>query len=656
MPKTLREILNAPNVANLLDDDKLGEISRQAIDGYMGDNESLTEWRKLNGDAMKLAMQIGGPKSTPVRNAANVMYPLVSVASIHFSARAYPNLISGYDIIKGKVIGADKSGEKATKAKRIETHMNWQLNEEMEEWEEETDRLLTVLPIMGCCFKETYFSKNLGRNVSRYLAPTDVVMHYKAQSMETVPRITKKYRLYPNEIIERIRAGTFLHFDLPHNSIETKDENEIYGSGDEYRPHLFLQQHAWIDLDDDGYAEPYILNVHYDTKKVVRIVPRFIETDISWNDRDEVKRIQATQHYTKFTFMHSPDGSIYGLGFGLLLGPINETVNSSINQMLDAGRLNNSQAGIIGKNLSFGASKTGGVVELPVQGFLPVPYTGDDLRRNIVMLSEFMKEPSLVMFNLLGFMVNAGEKLSSVNELMMGEQSIHNEPATTSLARIEQGLKVFSAIHKRLYRSFSKELKLLFALNGKYLEDKQYSRVIDEPDMQQGIARSDYDKKSCDIIPTASPEDISNAQKMIKAQALMSMLGQGFNDEEIKRRFIEALQIPNPGPILTVQQPPPDQKLVLESERLDLERNKFEFEMMKYGIEMAKMRSEIILNLAKAEAAELGPQMEQYLAEMDALVALATKGSRQNAQTQGSTEQAQRAPVQGIEMGGNGMQ
>ena len=626
MARDLIKIFGAMNVAGLLDDNELAAIGKQAIDGYQADRDSLSEWRERNTEGMELAMQIKGPKQVPFQNPANVMYPLISVASIQFSARAYPNLVPGYDIVKGKVIGADPNGEKATKAKRIETHMNWQLNEEMTEWEEETDRLLTVLPIMGCCFKETYFSMNFKRIVSRYISPTDLIMHYKAQDMETVPRITKKYRLYPNEIIERIRAGLFLYFDVvTQQSGETKDQDEVYTNTDEYRPHLFLEQHTWIDLDDDGYAEPYILNIHYDTKKVVRIVPRFVETDISWNDKKEIKRIQAHQHYTRFTFMHSPDGAIYGLGFGSLLAPINHTVNSAINQMLDSGTLNNARSGWIGKNLSFGASKTGGVVELPLQGFLPVPYSGDDLRRNIVMLNEFMQPPSAVMFSLLGFMVNAGEKLSSVTELLLGEQTIHNEPATTSLARIEQGLKVFSAIHKRVYDSFSKELRLLFALNGRYLEEKQYFTVLDEPDVQQGINRSDYDKSSCDVIPTASPEDVSNAQKMIKAQALLGMVGQGFNDEEIKKRFIEALQIPNPGPILTAQPPPPDPKLVLQSEKLDLERDKFEFEMMKFGFEMARMQSEIILNLATAESKEIGLQLDQYKAQMQALVSLATK-------------------------------
>jgi hypothetical protein len=235
-----------------------------------------------------------------------------------------------------------------------------------------------------------------------------------------------------------------------------------------------------------------------------------------------------------------------------------------------------------------------------------------------------MKEPSGVLFNLLGFMVNAGEKLSSVTELLMGEQSVQNEPATTSLARIEQGLKVFSSIHKRLHRAFGKEYKILFSLNSEYLDYKQYYRIQDRPEQQQ-VMRDDYDSESCDVIPTSTPEDISNTQKMMKAQILFGLRGQGLNDQVITRRFLEALQIPEPQELLDAPPPPPDPKIMIEAEKLDIERKKLEFEMMKFGIELGEIKSKIIKNLADAESKEIGPQLEQYKVQMDALIALATK-------------------------------
>ena len=617
--RSIEKVFETQNVADLLDETELSKFSEDAVVGYESDDESRSEWKERNKQGMELAMQIYKKKDWPHENASNVMYPLLSIAAIQFSSRAYPNLVPGWDIVKGKVIGADPQSLKATAASRVETHMNYQLNEEMEEWEEETDKLLTVIPILGCCFKKTYFSGVHRRNMSVYSSPADIVMNYKAKSMLAVPRITEKYNLYPNEIKERILNDMFIDFDYGQ-AATNKDEDDQYTANDDFRPHLFLEQHTWLDLDGDGYAEPYILNIHYDTRKVVRIYPRFDIKGVERNSKGKISRIKDKKFFTKFSFMPSPDGSIYDWGFGAMLSPINHVVNTSINQLTDAGTISNCQGGFLGKGINLGRGRGGGPIRLKINEWLPVTHTGDDLRKNIVPLPK--SEPSAVLFNLLGFMVNAGEKLSSVTELLMGEQTIHNEPATTSLARIEQGMKVFSAIHKRLHRSFGDEFKKLYQLNSEYLDFEYYYRILDKPEVTQQVFKQDYDKSTCDVIPTSSPEDVSNTQKLVKAQALMQILGQGFNDMEIKKRYIEALQIPDIGPILQTQQPPPDPKIVLDSEKLDLERSKFEFEMMKFKYEMAKIESEIIKNLAEAESKEVGIQIDQYKADMEALKAM----------------------------------
>lgn len=622
--RDIEKIFSEKNVATLLDEEELSVISNDAVVGYESDDSSRSEWKERNKKGMELAMQIYEKKDFPHENAANVMYPLLSIAAIQFSSRAYPNLVPGWDIVKGKVVGNDPQNLKASAASRVQTHMNYQLNEEMEEWEEETDRLLTVIPILGCCFKKTFFSGVHRRNMSVFSFPNDIVMNYKAKSLLTVPRITEKYTLYPNEIVERIRSDMFIDFDYGQASTN-KDDDEQYNSTDNFRPHLFLEQHTWLDLDEDGYAEPYILNIHYDTRKVVRVYPRFKIEDVTYTNK-KISRIKDKKYYTKFPFMPSPDGAIYDWGFGSMLSPINHVVNTTINQLIDSGTISNCQGGFLGKGINLGRGKGGGPLRLKINEWLPVAHSGEDLAKNIVPLPK--SEPSSVLFNLLGFMVNAGEKLSSVTELLMGEQTIHNEPATTSLARIEQGMKVFSAIHKRLHRSFGEEFNKLYELNSEYVPLEYYFRVLDSPEVTQQVLKSDYDKKSCNIIPTSSPEDVSNTQKMVKAQALMQVRGQGLNDAEIMRRYVEALQIPNIEPIMQAQEPPPNPKLVLESEKLSLERDKMEFEFMKFGFEMAKIQSEVIKNLAEAEAKEIGPQLEQYKSEMQALVAMATKNQQ----------------------------
>ena len=625
--RDLSKVFTVQNVADLLDKEELDRISEDAINGYESDEDSRSEWKDRNAEGMKLAMQVHEKKNFPFDGAANVMYPLISIAAMQFAARAYPNLITGWDIVKAKVVGQDLDGAKASKAARVQTHMNYQLNEEMLEWEEDTDRLFTVLPITGCCFKKTYFSVNENRPVSVYVDPLDVVMHYKAKSLLTVPRITERYNLYPNEIVERIRSGMFyeFEFDMPQTS---KDEDEEYGN-DNYRPHLFLEQHTWLDLDGDGYSEPYVLNIHYDSKKVVRIVPRFAEKDVLYNDRNKIRKIHARQYYTKFSFMPSPDGSIYDVGFGSsILRPINHTVNTVVNQIIDAGTLDNCQGGFVGRGIGLGRGRTSGPIKLKINEWLPVNHSGDDLRKNIVPLPT--KGPSAVLFNMLGFMVSAGEKLSSVTSLLMGEQTVHNEPATTSLARMEQGLKVFSAIHKRLHRSFTDEFKLIYKLNAENMDEKKYFTILDDPKVVKDVYKMDYDKNSCDIIPTSSPEDVSNTQKLVKAQALMGMLNQGFNDTEIKRRYIEALQIPDQESIMQPEPQAPDPKFMLEMEKLNLEKQKQLFELEKWGVERAKILSEIMKNLASAEAAEQGSQLNEYKTMTENLLKVMEAGKNAN--------------------------
>lgn len=641
----IEAILDSVNICELLEEESLAEISQKILTGYEIDEQSREEWKKRNKEAMKLAMQIWEQKNDPFEKASNVKYPLLSIAAIQFSSRAYPNIVQGFDVVKGKVVGNDMDGLKSVKAMRVQQHMNYQLMEQMEEWEEETDKLLTVLPIVGCVFKETYFDPVLGRNVSEFIAPNDLVLHYFAKSIETTPRITKKFYLYPNEIEERIRSGLYLNLDYgtPHTD---KNEDERQSSNDEYRPHLFLAQHTFLDLDGDGYFEPYIVTYHYDTQKVVRIVPRFDQDSISFNNDLKIRYIKADQYFTKFGFLPSPDGSIMDIGFGSLLTPINSTVNTTINQLLDAGTLANSQGGFMGRGINLGRGRGGGVLKMKLNEWLPVPATGDDLRKNFFPLPT--KEPSLVLFQLLGFMVNAGEKLSSVTELLMGEQSVQNEPATTSLARIEQGLKIFGAIHKRIFRALRKEFKKLYQLNAKYMQEEEYFNILDGNVPAQAL-RSDYDTASCDIMPVANPNEVSDTQKLVKAQILFGLKGQGLNDAEINKRFLEAMQIPDVQMVLNNPEPPqPDPKILIEADKLNLETAKFHFEIEKYVDEQAKIHSEIMKNIATAEATEVGPQLEQYKTQMQGLLAMSKQSMMERKAKEGGRNADSQGGVSGM--------
>lgn len=620
--KDITEFIDSANAADRLDDETLSRIAMDVDTGYEIDKNSRADWEKKNESAIALAEQVWEQKDFPFANASNVKYPLIATASIQFAARAYPNFVKGPDVVRGLVIGNDESGEKAAKATRIGQHMSYQCLNEMVEWEEDTDKMLTYLPIIGCAFKKTYFSKTLQRNVSEFKRASDVVLNYFAKSMETAPRITEIFELYPNEIEERIRAGLFSDFDYG-TPTSTKDERFEVVNIDPDHPHVFFEQHTYLDLDDDGYKEPYIVTFHKDTKKVVRIVPRFDFESIEYKRiNNKISRIAPDHYFTKFPFMPSISGSIYDTGFGGLLSPINATINTTINQLLDSGTLYNLNAGFIGKGVQLGRGRGAGNLDFSPNEWKQVMFTGDDLRKHILPLP--VKEPSMVLFNLLGFMVQAGERLSSVTEILTGDQDNQAERPTTTLARIEQGLKVFSSIHKRLYRAFKSEYKKLFILNSKYLQPTSYFTVMDTP---MAVLQQDYDYESCDIVPVADPNETTNTQKMIRGQIWMSMKGQGFNDAEINKRFAEAMQEPEPQKLLETPPPPPDPKMIIEMQKLELEKSKFQFEIIKFGAEsdernakVAKLLAQAQDSIAKAESYEVGQQLEIYKTQLSALV------------------------------------
>jgi len=321
--------------------------------------------------------------------------------------------------------------------------MSYQLLEQMEEWEEETDKLLVALPVAGCMFRKTYYCPVKKRNVSEVKFPTDIVVDYYAKSIESANRVSDTYDLYPNDIEERIRSGIFSDFEYAEKSERSGEKTDGAGTtetppaSDVDAPHEFIEQHRWWDLDDDGYQEPYIVTVHRATQEVVRIVARYAAEGIEVNEKGRISSIKPIHYITKYGFIPAMDGGFYDIGFGQLLLPANKTINTVINQLLDAGTMSNVQGGFLGKGITLGRGKSAGPLTFELGEWKQVNIPGDDLRKGIVPLP--MKEPSMVLFQLLGLMIESGEKLSSVSDAMTGVSPGSNVPATSTLALIEQG-------------------------------------------------------------------------------------------------------------------------------------------------------------------------------------------------------------------------
>lgn len=607
------------NIAEDIDDDTLAEIGMRSIKEYEIDKDSRSEWVTKSEDAMKLAMQVAKEKTYPWPKASNVIFPLMTSAAIQFNARAYPAIIANRQVVKGIVVGDDAGvpappqlqqmglqfivppGAKLMRANKIADHMSWQLLDEMPEWEAETDQLLVILPIVGCVFRKTYFDPQFGRNFSVMRSPMKIVINYKAKSMETTPRITEEVSMYPREIEEAVRAEMFLDIDYSNDNPESPE--------DEDAPREFIEQHRYLDLDNDGYSEPYIVTVHVGTQRVVRIKARYDEDGVLFSGKDhKIVRINPVHYYTKYDFVPNPDGGIYGVGFGQLLRPINDAVNTSLNLLIDGGHLANTSGGFIGRGLSMNT----GAIRFQPGEWKQINIPGQAIKDNLVPLQ--FSGPNMVLFQLLQLMIEAGREVAAVKDVLTGEQQQHNVPATTTLALIEQGLKVFTAIYKRVYRSLKDEFKKLYRLNRLYLPEETGYRV---GDAWKTISQKDYATGS-GVEPISDPSMVSDMQRLAQAQFLQPFAQDPLiNQVNLRRRIFEAARIERPEELINPQ-PPPNPALIAKAMEIQIKAEREKAAELKDLAQAILLFAQADAVVGDAHLAWVRQQLEGWKAQFEA--------------------------------------
>jgi len=552
--------ISSPNLAFEFDEDVLARIGRKVVEEYEIDLESrkAAGWDERNKQAVDLAMQVREAKSFPWPGAANIKYPLITTAAIQFAARAYPAIVDGWNVAKGKVLG-EPTPEKRERADRVANHMSYQLMEEMPEWEDDTDKMLHMLPVVGVMVRKSWYDPVAGRSRTALISPDRFVVNYYAKA--DCPRTTEEVDVYPHECKERFRSEVWKEIAL-----------EVHE--DSNAPECFLEQHCLWDLDGDEYPEPYVVTVHKDTGKVVRIIARYDEDGVIMDAKGQVVRIEPTNYYTKYEFIPSLDGSWYSLGFGTLLQSLNETINATINQLLDAGTLANTQGGFIGDGVNL---KSG------VTGFKPGEWkkaqvSGGTLRDNIVPLP--VAGPNATLFSLLGMMIEAAKDITATKDILTGETQGSNQAVGTTLAMIEQGLKVFTAIYKRIHRSLKKELKALYRLNALYLEPDVYFNFQDS---EKAVKQQDYALGDVDIIPVSDPTIVTDMQRLGRAQFLMGTFrGDPLIDQRVlDRRVLEAASIPDVEELMPEPKGPPPPNPEAIKALADAERDKVKLEIDK---------------------------------------------------------------------------
>lgn len=560
----LKQLQASNNIVELLSQEKLIEIAYEVDKGFRYDLESRADWEASNEEAMKIAKQTAEQKDYPWEGCANVKFPLITQAAIDFAAREYPELIKNDRVVRAVTVGKDEDESKFFRCQRVSKFMSFQLLNLMDNWEEGVDKLLHMLPVLGTVFKKTYYDDLNGNVCSDLCHPDKIVVNYNIKSLESAPRITHVLTMTKNDLFSRIRAG--IYADVDYVNFFSDEEYKDGSLRDETE---FLEQHCWLDLDEDGYKEPYIVIQHKETKTIFRIV--FRGKQVQYNKNKKLLRIVAKDYFTAFHFIMSPDGGFYGIGLGTLLLPLNKSINSLLNQLIDAGTLNNTQAGLIDSKLRL----KNGSMDFKGGEFKVVQVSGMNKLADYVTTLP-TKEPSPTLFQLLGLLISSSRDLVSNTDLLKGKGETQNVPATTTMAMIEQGLKVYNAITKRLFLAQAREYKKIFEINKEYLSNDQYLEVLDDPEADVSI---DFNLDKMDITTVSDPAAASETQRMARAQVLLSV--PGFDQYAIRYEMLEGMGydeekinkfLPKPDPN---QPPPPEvQKVMAEIQKIMAEAQK----------------------------------------------------------------------------------
>jgi len=449
----------------------LDELGMLVCREFEIDDMSRDEWRDDAENALNFAVQQSEPKQYPWPDASNVIYPLITKAAIEFAAMTYPAIVRNRNIVKGVVWGSDKGtpatqngkqngtpivgqdgkpvwlrppGDKQRRADRVGVHMSHQLLDNLEYWEWQTDTLLHQLPIVGGAVRKTYRDPVAARNESVLVPLMNLVWNKHAKSFAEAARHTEILNLQPHEIEEYERdEETFI--PIVYGPGGTREDGQ--DAGDSQAPQEFLEQHRRYDLDDDGYPEPFVVTVHRESQKVVRVVARSEEDGIEEKD-GQIVRIKAVDYYTLYPFLPDPKGGSYPIGFGHLLKPLNEAINTTTNQMFDAGHLQIAGGGFVGTSLSLHS----GPINFQIGEYKPVNNKGQSIRDAVYQLQ--FPGPSETLFKLLGFLVQAGESIASTQNILGADQAgLANIQPTTVMLLVSQGMRVYTAIHKRIYRA-----------------------------------------------------------------------------------------------------------------------------------------------------------------------------------------------------------
>ena len=530
------------NLAITIDQSDLDKKASSLISDYNNDKEARKDWEERYKKGLETLDPEGGLEESDEERASRglstVVHPMISEAATQFNARAIAELYPSGGPVKTVIIG-EPNDDTEEQARRVQQFMNYQIQEEMPEYFPDLDQMLFQLPLVGQAFKKVWWDANKDRQCSKFVKAEDFVVAPESTDLYTSPRYTHVIRMPRNDYNMYVESGWYLPIEYSGDGSSymdaVNDDVEGISSGTQDNIVTLLEMHVYeafvgvdgVESEDDESMVrlPYVITIDQDSEKIVSVRRNYYEGDDKRKKRD---------WFVSYKFL--PGVGFYGFGLYHMIGGLGKAATGSLRALLDSAAFANMQGGFKLKG-----RVTGGEIDVNPGEFVDLDATVDDVNKAVMPLP--FKEPSGTLFNLLGLIVQAGQRFASTADLNVGDVN-PNAPVGSTVALIEQGSKSFSAIHKRLHYSQGQEFKMLARLNAEYLPESFSFAVAGAA---ENVYAADFNER-IDIIPVSDPNIFSTAQRIAQAQAILEMARsapQLHDLYEAYKRMYEAIRIPN---------------------------------------------------------------------------------------------------------------
>ena len=542
------------NLAEIIETRQLDRKASELVGYYESDKSARSEWENRYKQGLKTLDPDGGLEESEEERASRglstVVHPMIAEAATQFNARAITELYPSGGPVKTTIIG-EPNEETEEQARRVREFMNYQITQQMPEYFPELDQMLFQLPLVGQTFKKVWWDPNLDRQCSQFVKAEDFVVAPESKDLYTSPRYTQVIRMPRNDFNKYVQAGWYNAAEYSGGDIDpsgsvTEDIEGVNPYQDDQQDEVMtlLEMHVYDifsgidgisedDKEDDNnsvVAFPYVITIDYDSQKVVSVRRNWFEDDEKKLRRD---------WFVSYKFL--PGVGFYGFGLYHLIGGLGKAATGALRALLDSAAFSNMQGGFKLKG-----RVSGGEINISPGEFVDLDSTVDDVNKAIMPLP--FKEPSSALFNLLGFIVDAGRRFASTSDMNVGDVN-PNAPVGSTVALIEQGSKSFSAIHKRLHYSQGQEFKMLAKLNELYLPESFKFAIAGASEI---VYAADFNER-IDIVPVSDPNIFSTAQRIAQAQAILQMAQsapQLHDMYQAYKRMYEAIRVPGIDEIL----------------------------------------------------------------------------------------------------------